>query len=60
VNLPDPGTPEYEVFVAAIEIAAYGPLKPGQHVFAAKVPWTRLMRLRDALTAAGIPWETVR
>lgn len=46
-----------ELLDAAIAVAAAAPNNPHQHVFAAKVPWTRIQRLRAALDAAGIEWR---
>lgn len=46
-----------ELIAAACSVAAAVPNKPGQYVFAAKVPWTRIDRLREALEDAGYPWR---
>ena len=47
-----------ELFDAVIAVADAPPDKPGTHVFAVLVPWTRIQRLRAALDAAGIDWRT--
>lgn len=54
---PEKGTPEYDLWLAAIDIAHAAPLK--QHATAARagIPWVRIDRLRAALDALGVPWE---
>lgn len=46
-----------EILNAAVMVAEAAPPSPGQYVFAAKIPWNRIKRLRAALDAAGIPWK---
>lgn len=57
---PMKGTPEYDLWVTAIEIAAAAPLKQRENVWAARVPWTMIDRLRTALDELGLDWETVK
>ncbi len=47
-----------ELLDAVIAVAAAPPAKPGQHVFAALVPWVKIQRLRAALDQAEIKWRT--
>lgn len=49
-----------EIVAAACSAVASAPDRPGQYVFAAKVPWSRLTRLRLALEDAGCPWRNWR
>ena len=42
---------------AMVHIARSAPAKPGQNVYAAKIPWPRITELRDALDAADISWR---
>jgi len=56
---PEKGTPEYALWVAAIDIAAAAPLDQAAHAFAAKVPWSQVHELRRALEAVGIDWRSV-
>lgn len=54
---PTSGTPEYDLWVAALEIAHAVPLtRNASTTFAAKVPWSRIDKLRAALDAVGIDW----
>lgn len=46
-----------DILNAAVMVAEAAPLKGGQYVFAAKIPWNRIKRLREALDAAGIAWK---
>lgn len=48
------------VIVAAIEVAIAAPDQQQRYAFAAKVSWTRIHELRDALEAAGIDWRDVK
>lgn len=59
--MPKPlkGTPEYELWLAAIDIAAAAPLKRGTYVHAASIPWKLVNRLRDVLEELDIDWVSV-
>ena len=60
MTLPARGTPEYDLWTAAIDVALAPPLR-NRHpdtVYCARVPWPEIERLRDALEAAGIDWKT--
>lgn len=48
------------VFVAAIECAISAPTKQPKATFAAKVKWSAVNELRDALEACGIDWKKVK
>lgn len=58
---PSKGTPEYDLWVAAIEIAIYPPLRHDDRTtWAAKVPWNRIEELRAALDKVGIDWRATK
>lgn len=46
-----------ELVDAVTGVASAPPAEPGANVFAAKVPWTRIQRLRAALDAVEIEWR---
>lgn len=50
--------PFTELVDAVIAVADFPPAKGGTNVYAAKVPWHRIQRLRAALDAAGIEWRS--
>lgn len=56
-EIPPKGTPEYDVWAAAIEIALAAPAKKGRGSAKAYVPWLFVDELRDALERAGIDWR---
>lgn len=60
VILFEKDSPEYEIVSAALSVAAAPPVNRGDQVFAAKVPWSRIDRLRKALDDAHIDWRLVR
>ena len=47
-----------ELFDAVIAVAAAPPDKPKINRHSCYVPWSRILRLRAALDAAGIDWRT--
>lgn len=49
----EPGTPEYLVWVAAIEVARTASKRSAY----ALVPWRRIRALQAALEAAGVDWR---
>jgi hypothetical protein len=55
---PDKGTPEYDLWVAAIDVATYPPLKAKGATL--QVSERRIEALRDALDRLGIDWREVR
>jgi hypothetical protein len=57
---PEKGTPEYGLWIAAIEIAASAPLHQGQNVGVAQVPWPRIHELRQALDELELDWREVK
>jgi hypothetical protein len=57
---PAKGTPEYDLVIAAIEVAASAPLEQGANVSYAKVYWPRMHAMRTALETLGIDWRTVK
>jgi hypothetical protein len=50
-------TENHQIVVAATRVAAAAPLKQGQYVHAAQVPWTLIHELREALNAADVDWR---
>jgi hypothetical protein len=56
---PEKGTPEYDLWIAAIEVAAHPPLKQGKYASDAGVSWHKVDALRAALDGVGIDWRTV-
>lgn len=57
---PMRGTPEYDLWIAAIEIAANAPLKQGENVSSAKISWPLIDQLRQALDELGLDWREVK
>lgn len=56
--LADPdGRTEYDLWLAAITVANYPPDAPHADTFAALVPWSRIIALREALERCGIDWR---
>lgn len=54
---PVKGNPEYDLWLAAIEIAIAAPWKQSGSAYDAKVPWSTIDALRKALEGVGINWE---
>lgn len=48
------------LFDVVLSVAAAPPDRPGTNVWAAKVPWYRIVELREALDACGIDWRASR
>lgn len=57
---PAEGTPEWDLWIASIEVATAAPWKRGTDVHAASIPWTLILDLRAALEAVGIDWQTAK
>jgi len=57
---PTKGTPEWELWTAAIDVATDAPARPGQYVAKAQIGWPRIKRLRAALEAVGIDWRKAK
>jgi hypothetical protein len=55
---PSKGTPEYELWIAAIDVAIDPPLKPQRPTVQLYAP--KLKALRDALEGVGIDWRKVK
>jgi hypothetical protein len=60
VTRPEKGTPEWDLWLAAIDIAAAAPLRQTPNTHAAQIPWWVIHELRSALTKLGIDWEKVK
>lgn len=56
---PKKGTPEWDLWVAAIEVAIYPSLVHGRQA-TGQVSWRRLDALRDALDELGIDWRKAK
>jgi hypothetical protein len=54
---PREGTPEYELWLCATDVAIAAPWKHGKYVHSAQVPWDDIERLRAALEAVGVDWR---
>jgi hypothetical protein len=57
---PEKGTPEYELWLCAIEIAVAAPWKKGTYSYSAQIPWNRINKLRLALDGLGIDWQDMK
>lgn len=51
-------SPEWDLWIAALEVAAGPPLRP--HAASVLVPASRLRKLRDALDVLGVDWREVK
>lgn len=58
-RIPREGTPERDLWLAAIAVALEPPLRQGQ-ASAARVSWHLVRQLRDALEGAGVDWEAAK
>lgn len=54
----EPDTPEFEVFVAAIEVAAWAPLEQPANTVTVAVPWKLIDQLRDRLDDCDVDWRS--
>jgi hypothetical protein len=54
---PQKGTPEFDLWVAAIEIAMDAPERHGSTTTHALIYWPKVEALRAALDALGIDWH---
>lgn len=57
---PREGTPEYRLWITAIDIAMWAPYKQGKYVTDAHIPWFLIAQLRKDLEALGIDWRTAK
>jgi hypothetical protein len=57
---PEKDTPEYELWLCAIEVAVAAPWKQGTHSYSAQIPWNNVNNLRQALDALGIDWRKTK
>lgn len=55
---PDKGTPEWDLWVAAIEVATFPPLVAKGAT--SQISERRITALREALDAVGIDWRTAK
>lgn len=55
---PEKGTPEWELWIAAIKVAVDPPLRSTRPT--CYVAWRRIEALRAALEACGIDWRAVK
>lgn len=54
------GTPEFAVWVAALDVATSPPLRHAETTSSAQVPWAEIDRLRAAIEAAGLDWRKIK
>lgn len=57
---PKKGTPEYDLWIAAIEVATYPPLTNSNNQAICQVSVVRMKALRDALDAVGVDWREAK
>lgn len=59
---PEKRTPQFDLWVTAIDIAADAPLRQSTEtgVTKAQIPWTRIHKLRVVLDQLGIDWRKVK
>jgi hypothetical protein len=57
---PQKGTPEYKLWIEAIEVALAAPMHQNENAYAAKIPWSRIHKLRAALEGVGIDWKAAK
>jgi hypothetical protein len=63
VTRPEKGSPEWDLWIAAIEVAAYPPLNIGQKGRSratCQVSTRQITKLRAALDACEIDWRKVK
>lgn len=61
MSRPQKGTPEYALWVAAIEVAIAAPLRyDPRTTSAAKIRWTAINELRAALDVLDIDWRDAK
>lgn len=59
MSRPTKGSPEWDLWVAAIEVAAEAPLVRGKLSGSALIYWPKIDALRAALDACGVDWRKV-
>jgi hypothetical protein len=59
-DVPARGTPEHELWMAAVSVAVSAPLTHGPSTTYALVYWPRMDALRAALDAVGVDWRAVK
>ena len=60
MSKPEKGTPEYDLWICAIEVAIHAPWTQNQFTVAAKIPWQDINALRTALEKVGIDWRPAK
>lgn len=55
---PKKGTPEWDLWMAALAVAVFPPLKPQN--YSVQLSSKLLKDLRDALDACGVDWKKVK
>ena len=58
MSTPQKDSPEWELWVAAVDIATSAPLTA--HTHSVLVSWKRVERLREALDVLGVDWRTAK
>lgn len=56
-QIPPKGTPEYDLWIAALDVALGAPLRQSGNAYSATVPWQLIHELRKAFEAVGIDWR---
>jgi hypothetical protein len=57
---PEKDTPEYELWLCAIDVAIAAPWNQATHAFASQIPWEDIHKLRRALEAVDIDWQAAK
>lgn len=57
---PAKGTPEWDLWIAAIEVAMAAPERRGQYSSSALIYWPKIEALRAALDVLGIDWHAAK
>lgn len=58
MSTPQKDSPEWKLWIAALEVATSAPLTA--HTPEVRVAWPRIERLRTALEALGVDWRTAK
>jgi hypothetical protein len=60
VSRPEKGTPEYDLWVTAIDIAIRAPYDQNPTTVDTKIPWLLIHELRSRLDALDINWRAAK
>lgn len=60
MSIPEKGTPEYDLWVTAIDIAIAAPYDQNRTVVDTKIPWLLIHELRSRLDTLDINWRAAK